>query len=231
MEESSPLTDNLLHIKLSESDFEDAVTEMQSLDYTRERTYGFEVSEIHEDIVNSNLVITTPTKVQKFDEERGEVIEDTEKRTKVIPFRLDFKNNLLEVFSNKKDTKKVKTRISELAKWNVSISDIEIDVEDMRNLASNEGLDAEISSLKIDNFSLRENTEGNCFLNVYDEDETEDLISEYTDDISYISLSIEEKGEEIKIGIYRSGSIRIYSDANDDKKILRKIKKVLVRKG
>jgi hypothetical protein len=147
-------------------------------------------------------------------------------RTDLIPFRIDFEHQFLEVFSNQEDTSKVVTRLSQLANWSVAISDINLDLSELHRSLIGSNFDIDTSSLRISNFSLSEQTNGSCHLKVFDESEVQRLMEKYNTDVTYLGIKFDIPGEEISVGFYRGGTIRFYNKTEEDNELMSSIKQL-----
>ncbi len=226
MIESSPLTNNLLKIDVESSIFEELVNDIENTPYTEERTYGFVPEEFKENIISAYLIVKTPTKIRSFNEKSQEVEERDISRTSLVPFRIDLTNNFLEVFSNKQNVQQLRTRISQIASWDLSLENITLDLEELFEKLNNGRYEVCPNALRINNFSLNEYTNGNCYLEVYDKKELNRLLRKYGQDVSYMGAEFEIRKEKITVGFYKSGSVRLYSKSEEDEEILEYLKNI-----
>lgn len=229
MIESSPLTVNFAYTDITEEQVEMLVNKMKELDYNRERSYGFVIEETLPDEVSAYLVVTTPIKIQDYDEKQDEVVTKQVDKTELIPFRIDAQKNLLEVFSNQSDTTDVKTRLGEALEWDITISESPVNLAELYEELDGNLYDTEVTSLQISNFSVSDNTTGSYRAKVLDESEGKRLISNHQNDISYLAIEFETTTETATVGFYRSGSVRIYNNIEEEAKLLDYIKESLGR--
>jgi len=227
MIESSPLTVNFARTELGDNTFEDLVDGIGGLEYSRNRSYGFVIESLDPERVSAHLVITTPVKIQDYDEERQEIVDKQVDKTELIPFRIDVEHNFLEVFSNQSDTGEVKTRLGEAIGWDISITEAPINLAKLYDALSVSDYETEITSIQISNFSVDNNTTGSYRMKVFEESEGIKYVSEYQNDVSYLAVKFKNEVETATVGFYRSGSIRIYSNIENDSHLLDNIKMAL----
>jgi hypothetical protein len=226
MIKSSPLTVNFARINATREDYQNIVDQISSLEFTEERSYGFTIENTDQDIISAHLILTSPTKVTDYNPERNKVTERTIQKKKIIPFRINLESGFLEVFSNKKDLSELKTRLGDISSWDISIEDVEFDLDAIRSSLQDEEMKS-VDSLRISDFSINEHTKGNVYLNIYDEKEAKRLISENKGNVSYMGIKLEIGQEEITLGVYSSGSLRIFNNTQKDGKILQVFEDIL----
>lgn len=227
MIESSPFTNNIVAIDVSQDQYTEIADGIRDSEYTRNKSYGFVPEAIDSDFLSAHLVLTTPVVVQSFNEQTREVEDQEVDRTELIPFRIDFEHQFLEVFSNQNDTSKVVTRLSQLTNWSVTISDINLNLSELHCALMATDFDIDTTSLRISNFSLNEHTNGSCHLKVFEENEVQRLMDEYNTDVTYLGTQFDIRDEEISIGFYRGGTIRFYSKTKEDDELMTSIKQLM----
>lgn len=225
----SPFTDNITDIDLESSDTEFR-NQLLNTEYSDERTYGFEVISNEPSHLSANLITSTPERFQRYDPDRGEMVTEDIVQAQRTPFRIDFERRLLEVFANKEKNGEVVNRLGQVTQSLIT-HDIPLDLVRLHSSIRDQNISATIDSLRINNFSLRENTNGNCYLNTYDEGTAQDLIDEYQSDITYLGTEFEIKQEAVTVGFYRSGSIRLYSKTEMDEELIELIKDLIQESG
>jgi len=229
MIESSPFTANLSEIDLTREDYENLIEGIQNTPYTEERSFGFVPEATEKEYLSANLVFRTATTIPDINESTQEIEPIEQKRTDLIPFRLDFERGLLEVFSNKEDTRKLTTRLSGLADWGMTIEPLSLELAPLYQELSENSFALSITGLRIQDFSINEHTNGSYHLKVFEESEGERLLEKYNTDISYITVEFDVGRNDITIGLYQSGSIRFYSKSDEDEELLEHIKNMIVK--
>lgn len=227
MIENSPFTVNISEIRASGGTYSQIADGIQETTYSDDRAYGFVPEQTEENAVSAYLVIKRTTTVTDFNADTQEIENRKESQRKLIPFRVDFKNEFLEVFANKDDTKTVVTRLADIAGWDIDINSLGLDISSFYRQIKGEKYSTEVSSLRLNDFSLNDNTRGTCHLKVFDEGEAVRLIDEYQDKISFMTVEFQINGKPVSVGFYGSGSIRFYSKTRDDEELLNFLKESL----
>jgi hypothetical protein len=229
MIEASPFTANISEMKLSREDYENLIEGIQTTPYTEERSYGFVPETTKEEYLSANLVFRTATTIPDINESTQEIETVEQKRTDLIPFRIDFEKQLLEAFANKEETQKLTTRLSSLADWGLTIEPLLLELSPLYDGLSSGEYDVKITGLRIQDFSISEYTNGSYHLKVFEEHEGERLLDEYGSDVSYITVEFEARENMITVGFYQSGSIRFYSKSTEDDELLENIKYLIIK--
>lgn len=227
MIENSPFTVNISNITASGGTYSRIKDSIRTTEYNERRAYGFLPEESREGLVSAYLVIKHTTTITDFNQDTQEIENRKESQRRLIPFRVDLKNEFLEVFSNKDDTKTVITRLADIAGWNIEINSLALDITSFYDQIKGGQYTTEVSSVRLTDFSLNENTRGTCHLKVFDEEEAIRLLNEYRNQISFMTLEFQVKGNPISVGFYDSGSIRFYSKTEDEEALLAFLKEQL----
>jgi len=231
MIKSSPLTVNFARIDTGDETLDSLVEGIENLQYTRKRSYGFVVESLESNLISAHLVVTTPIKIQDYDEESKEITDKQVDETKLIPFRIDLDRKFLEVFSNQSDTSELKTRLGEAVGWDISITESPVNLAELYDSLTSLDYNLEVTSLQISNFVVDENTIGSYRMKTFDTSEVESYLSEYQNNVSYLAVEFENDVETATVGFYRSGSVRIYSNIEEDEPLLETIKEGLNHSG
>lgn len=229
MIESSPFTVNLARMAIDESRYDEMADGLEDLEYSRERSYGFVIEDFEPHLISARLVITTPVKIQDYDEEKEEITDIQVDKTELIPFRVDFDKQYLEVFASSDDTSRVITRLGEAMNWDISISQSSLNLLELYDSLGTIDWDVSINSLQISNFSIDEHTTGSYRMKIFDKSQAKEYMSKYGNNIAYLGTEFSKGNEDVAIGFYKSGSIRIFSSTEEDSQLLSSIKNSLNR--
>lgn len=227
MIKDSPFTANISDITASEGTYSEIKDSIQTTEYNEERAYGFVPEESGEGLVSAYLVIKRTTTITDFNQDTQEIENRKESQRRLIPFRMDFENEFLEVFSNKDDTKTVITRLADIAGWNIGIDSLALDISSFYDQIKGGQYATVVSSVRLNDFSLNENTRGTCHLKVFDEGEALRLLDEYRNQVSFMTVEFQVQGNPVSVGFYDSGSIRFYSKTEDGEALLEFLKEQL----
>lgn len=227
MIKESPFTVNISDIAASKGTYSEIEDSIQTTEYNEERAYGFVPEESGEGLVSAYLVVKRTTTITDFNQDTQEIENRKESQRRLIPFRVDFENEFLEVFSNKDDTKTVITRLADIAGWNIEINSLALDITSFYDQIKGSQHTTEVSSVRLNDFSLNKNTRGTCHLKVFDEGEALRLLGEYRNQVSFMTVEFQVHGNSVSVGFYDSGSIRFYSKTEDDEALLESLKQQL----
>ena len=227
MIKDSPFTANISDITASGGTYSEIKNSIQTTEYNEERAYGFVPEESGEELVSAYLVIKRTTTITDFNQDTQEIENRKESQRRLIPFRMDFENEFLEVFSNKDDTKTVITRLADIAGWNIGIDSLALDISSFYDQIKGGQYATVVSSVRLNDFSLNDNTRGTCHLKVFDEGEALRLLDEYQNQVSFMTVEFQVQGNSVSVGFYDSGSIRFYSKTEDDEALLEFLKEQL----
>lgn len=228
---STPFTDNMSVIQNSGEISDKLIQGIESTSYTEEDGVGFSIDSVKQDSISAYLILKETRIIQDYNPSEGQVEEQNESRRVLIPFRVDWEYNMLEVFSDKDDTKKLITRLGNIVDWDLSISRVNLNLSDFYRQLQNSNYDTTTKSLRISDFSVSESTRGNVHLNVFDEDDASSLISEHYGDVSYLCLEFKMESEEVTVGFYNSASIQIYNNTTTETTLLQTIKNMIIESG
>lgn len=227
MIKDSPFTANISDITASGGTYSEIADSIQTTEYNEDRAYGFVPEESEEGLVSAYLVIKRTTTITDFNQDTQEIENRKESQRRLIPFRVDFENEFLEVFSNKDDTKTVITRLADIAGWNIEINSLTLDITLFYDQIKGGQYNTEVSSVRLTDFSLNEHTRGTCHLKVFDESEALRLLDEYRNQVSFMTVEFQIQGSPVSVGFYDSGSIRFYSKTENDEALLEFLKEQL----
>jgi hypothetical protein len=228
MIESSPFTANLSDIELSKKDYEVLIEGIKQTPFKKNRSYGFVPELVEESMLSAKLVFRTATTIPDINEDTQEIEPQERKRTDLIPFRVDFDKQLLEVFDNKQNTQKLVTRLSSLAGWGITIQSLSLDLDQLYDEIVQSPYPATITGLRIQDFSINDHTRGSYHTKIFENQEGERLLKEYPEKVSYLTAEFEIQDENTTVGFYQSGSIRFYSSSTKDEMLMKKIKNMIV---
>lgn len=227
---SAPFSASLFKIELSEDSFEKLAEELQKGNPTS-GTFSFSPEELDVDQASGHLVVRKPTQVEQLNKDSGEIEQVTIRRTNLIPFRVDYEKQFLEVFSNQEDAAELEPKLGRLIDWEMTIKDTTLDLTSLYQYLKNSESECEVSSLRINNFSINEFTSGSYQAEVFDENEVERLLNEYGTNVSSIRLSVKRGQESMTVGLFRSGSMRIYNKTDEGPDLLEIVKDAISAAG
>lgn len=220
---SSPFTVNIASISDTDGLYDLVVAGLENNPYNQNDGFGFSTETLEPNYISAYLILSNPITVSRYDNEVGDVVNTEVNEEKLVPFRLDFEENLLEIYSSQSDTSHVITRVSELINWSTSITETGLQMSGLYSTLQESNLDIEITSMHISDFKYN-SIRGNYHLKSFDASDAESLLEEYNKNISYLCITAKKRNEEATFGFYRSGSIRLYSKTESDEEFWKEMK-------
>jgi hypothetical protein len=224
---SPPFANNLSRIHLNGLDSSELVSQLQNEEYHRGDAYGFTVEKVEDTLVSAYLLLTRPEVRQVFNEESQSVEEQEIQVIEKIPFRIDFKYGLLEIFADQDSISDVTNKIGQVSGWETSIENATFNPRDVFEEIQKE-YNIELTSVKISDYSVSDSVVGDLSADVNDQDAGQRLIEEYTGNVSYVGVRVKTRGGKVTIGIYDSGSILVYNEVDNIIEVLDVIKESVV---
>ena len=226
---SSPLTDNISKVDLSSDTYQLIREGIEQKRFNEDEKFGFVPESVGTEQTSAFLVIRTPTKIREFNPQTEDVEERTTEQTDLIPFRVDFHSQLLEVFSNKEDVQKVELRLGQVADWDISISDPTLDLPRIYEKLQSTVDDIRFKSLKIKDYAISENARGTYHPQIFDQQEATRLIDKHQDGLTYFAAEFGLGQEEVTVGFYQTGSVQIYNKTDQTGELLEIIKAAIMK--
>lgn len=224
---SPPFADNFSRIHLNELEDPDLIDQLREEQYHRGDAYGFTVEKVEDTLVSAYLLLTRPEVRQVFNEDTQSIEEQEIQTVEKIPFRIDFKYGLLEIFANQDSISDVTNKIGQLTNWETSIENATFNPRDVLESVREE-YKTELTSVKISNYSISDSVVGDLSAEVSDQEVGRDLIKEYTGNVSYVGVRVETRSGKVTIGIYDSGSVLVYNRVDNITGVLDNIKQFAV---
>ena len=218
-----PFADNISRIYLNELDDSELVDLIQDTGYEKGDAYGFTVDETERDLLSGYLLLTRPV-IQKVYTEETQSVEDREIQTvEKIPFRVDFKYGLLEVFADQNSSSNITNKLGQLTNWETTIENVNFSPQGVMNTIE-DGYETELTSIKISNYSVTDSVVGDFSVDIDDQEVGERLLSDHTGKVSYLGVRVKTDVDSVTLGIYDSGSIVVYNEMEGLTEILDSIK-------
>lgn len=221
---NSPLVDTLSAVQFANTTYDDVALALQNAEYSEDAGGGFATDTFQEDAISGHLVVSSATTVADYDAGTGAVSEQEVNGTELVPFRLDFANDLLEVFASRADARTVQKHLRSLDGVDVSFDDYAIDVASLYDTLAASDLDVTPTSVRVRNFSPIEHTEGDCFLRVDEAAAVDDLLDEYGSNVYFLGTTLRHAGDDLTVGFYGSGAIQLYSKTERTEDLLAALK-------
>ena len=227
----TPVTINFKRIYIDSSNcMDDLINRMRQMVHSRELDVsrdGYVLKNVEKDYVFGYYVFEYPTYTIDFDLNELEPVKVKTMKKAVIPFALDLKYNLLEVYSDKNKTFLIVNELSKLLNFNLSVDDLSFNAKRIISRIEKLGYDYKIKTIKIKDFKLNSSVIGLYSAKVADNEVGRSLIREYGNSIIYVGVSISLDSNNISLGFYESGSLRIFSKLDDSEYVIQALKEIL----
>ncbi|QHI73081.1 hypothetical protein [Aminipila terrae] len=151
------------------------------------------------------------------------------KKSLVIPFSIDLKNQIIDVWSSKSNANKLVTQLGIRLDHKVSIESIDINLENIAN--DLQGRNIKIGRIKIQNFLIEKDIVANCTFDLSNHNNPSNTLKKYSKDLVQMAIIIsEEQNEVVSMMIYKSGSVVVYKSKEEiSLKTLELVRKICVR--
>lgn len=227
MIDTPPFSINISTVRLTEIAASELVNLLNESTFEQGDAYGFSLEESEPSLISAQLILTSPEITQVFDEETQSVEEQQRDTVEMIPFRIDTRFGLLEVFSGKDSVSTVVNKLGQLTNWNITIENATLNPRTILDSISEEYF-VEIQSMKISNYAVSKSAIGSCRLKVNEPEEGQRLVDEYEKNITYLGLKVKSQSDNVTIGLYDSGTVQVYNDIDGQSKIIDTIKQSMV---
>jgi len=226
----SPTSINFKRIKKNEPTSLDSIfKKISNTKYNEKDGFGFVVKSEDPNHIQGYLIIDCPSFTTSFDPENVSIVKTKIIKKIAIEFLIDLEYNLLEVYSDKSSTNRVISELGKLSKFSFVVEDIQFKAIDVINKIKRSNYPYTIKNLRIRDFSINEYTRGSFFVNILAKPEGERLIKEYNHLITYVGLNYSVENEDISIGLYDSGSLRLFSNLDISEEIILKFKEIFFK--
>jgi hypothetical protein len=222
----SPFNANLAIIEPGKDNYQTALEGINGLQFTEDRSYGFNISESKDLAISGHFVEKTPVKTETFDETTQHVVDKEIEQTLLIPFQLDFNIGLLCIFSDQSDTNKLVSRISEASDFSFHITETQLPIDRVyTNLQEREWV-VDVSSIRIQNFEAEKGISGTYTIKDAGDVRIRELIESHSSDITILRANIKTPSQQATFGFFQSGTVRLYSSLEEENPLWRDIKEI-----
>lgn len=220
----SPLVDTLSRAEFADTSYDDVALALQNAEYAAGDAAGFQTETFQNDAISGNLVRSRATTVEAYDADTGELAEREVDQTEFVPFRIDFANDLLEVFGSRADARSVQDHLADLDGVTVSFEALDVGIEHLHDALLASSLDVTVTSVRVRGFSPIEGTEGDAFLRIDDDADVAGLLADHGEDVYFLGTELGVGGETVTVGVYASGAIQVYSKTGQTENLLATLK-------
>jgi hypothetical protein len=218
-----PFANNLSRIRFEGLENNELVNLIKNEQYKEGDAYGFAVEKAGESLLSAHLLLTRPEVRQVFDK-NTQSVEETEITTiRKIPFRVDFKYNILEVFADQDSSSNVTNKLGQLTNWDVTVETANFTPLEVLESVERK-YTTEVTSIKISNYHASDSIVGDFSADIEDQEVASSLLSQHAGDLSYLGVRVETEFDSVTLGIYNSGSIVVYNEMDELTEVLDLIK-------
>lgn len=174
----------------------------------------FVINEQGERYISGYYLVEQPRNETKYNIEANRFETVTTTRLTIIRFEIDVPNNILIIWGNRNCAQRLITLISQACNNDVVIDFYEID---FKNLIKRITIipDITISKMKLENIVIDLGIVANCNVNMLNQDNPNELIKKYYNNISQISVIMGNRyssDESVSLTVFSSGTIVVYKD-------------------
>lgn len=224
----APLTINFKKINgIDSNNLITIANKMNTHRYDTQEDYGYIVKNQDANHILGYLIIDYPTYITEFDMNERIIKKIKTMRKLAIEFLIDMEYNLIEIYSDKKNTSRVINEIGKLSEYKVSIDDVCFNAKNIIKKLDDKSIEYNIKNLRIRDFSINKYTIGSFFVKVLENHEGVRLIDEYIHTITYMGFNLSINNSEVSVGLYDSGALRIYNKLDDSTETMSVIKEIL----
>ncbi len=226
---SSPVTINYKKlIYLDEKLYYELINQFEKTPYTPKTGSGFLIKNQEINSIQCYFILEKPIYYTIYDVTNNTIKKEKSIKKDVVEFLIDKKNHLIEIYSNKQNSKRLINEIGKLCKFNLTISDIIFNPKIIIKKFEDEKINFIIRSLKIRDFTIKKRIIGTYNIRSIENYEAKEIINESNHNISYFTVQMKIEKKFLTIGIYRSGTIRLFNKIEDIENSLEDLKKLII---
>lgn len=193
-----------LEEKLCMEELNEIIFEVENIDDDK-----FILNDYSKDILDAYYVSYYNSKEVIYNEQINTVEEVIVKKNIVIPFSIDLKNNILEIWSNNLNVKKLILKLGIILNQKVVIEPIEISLEKIMNKID-KNTNIKIGNVKIENYIIEKDIIANCMFDLKNYSNPINILKKYIKNLIKLTLIITNGEENITMIIYKNGNVVIY---------------------
>ncbi|MCZ7393147.1 MAG: hypothetical protein ABOK23_08725 [Candidatus Methanoperedens sp.] len=205
----------------------DIIKKIKENEYSKSKGEGFAIKEIGENIIYANYIFQYPSFINKFDDESLDIKKEKIINKAVISFSIDFSHNLIVVFSNSSNARRLLTELGKITDFEMPIEDVNFSPLNLLPKFKKSNNILNITSLRIRNFKFNQKLSGTFWVRILEQQTAKELIDNYSGEIIYMGASTKFDGRNVSMGFYENGSLMIFDKLNNLYDIIDEIKNIL----
>lgn len=174
----------------------------------------FVLNDYSDYILDAYYISYYNSKEFSYNEQTNTLEEVIVKKNIVIPFSIDIKNNILEIWSNSTNVNKLILRLGIILEQKVIIEPIEVNLERIiKKIDKNTNI--KVGNVKIENYVIEKDIIANCVFNLKNYNNTNDILRKYLKNLIKLTLIITNRQDNITMIIHKNGSMVIYKSREE----------------
>lgn len=169
----------------------------------------FVLNDCSKDILDAYYVSYYNCKEVIYNEQMDSIEEIVVKKNIVIPFSIDLKNNILEIWSNSLNAKKLILKLGIILNQKVIIEPIGINLKKILNKID-KNVNIKITNVKIENYIIENDIVANCVFDLKNHSNPINILKKYIENLVKLTLIITNDKENITMIIYKNGNVVVY---------------------
>ena len=174
----------------------------------------FILNDCSENILDAYYVSYYNSKEFTYNEESENFEEVIVKKNIVIPFSIDLKDSILDVWSNNSNVNKLILKLGIILKQKVVIEPIEINIERIIKKIDQDA-NIKVGNVKIENYIIEKYIVANCIFDLKNYSNPINILKKYSKNLIKLTLIIANGEESITMIIYKNGSLVIYKSRDE----------------
>lgn len=205
----------------SKNDLDNFSKSLKNSPYNEEDGFGFFDIETHVNYLSATLIKKTPAFISEYDNTKKIMIKKTIFVYSNIKFAVDTEYNLLEVYASQKDSSKLRSLLNDFFKKNITLKQVTFSPSEIVTILKERTKRLNIEKLKIDGFHYMKKAYGNFNISKTEQEFTNELFSEYQNEIKKITLTADfDNLEDIELTFSKNGQLVIKSVDIEDALII-----------
>lgn len=194
---------------LSIEELNEIVIESENIDDDK-----FILNDYSEYILDAYYVSYYNSKEFTYNEQIDTLEEVIVKKNIVIPFSIDLKNSILEIWSNSTNVNKLILKLGIILNQKVVIEPIEVNLEKIiKKIDQNANI--KVGNVKIENYVMENDIIASCIFNLKNYNNPVDMLRKYFKNLIKLTLIIANSEDSITMIIHKNGSVVIYKSREE----------------
>lgn len=216
-------------IEINGQSLTEIISCLKAKQYSPLTNEGFSIDEVSDKTVYANYIYESPTLISTFDEN---ILGYKKEKTVIkilISFSIDISHNVLTIFTSSQKSHRLITELGKVFNFKLSISDVKLSPKTLILKLKENNINFDFKSIKVDDFNFENKYIGSYLIKIFEQSSANELISRYSDKISFFTANIELHNEHYAIGFFNNGKIRIYNKLEDNYEFVEQLKNIIFK--